>query len=462
MEKPRILLIDEQPARRSALKKALLSTEFTVAEADRLVKIPDLDREKLALVVLVCDQYRSHQLVALSGIGATLPHTPVFVVAPSSSEELAIAALRAGVRDYFRAPYSLVELLTAIHKTIRAAAEHGTAGIGLEKSSGLHSKQPIIGRSKSVTFITGYLRRVAARDCNVLITGETGTGKQLVAELIHKESTRRLKPFVSINCAAIPDTLLESELFGYERGAFTGADLRSSGKLASGDGGTVFLDEVGDMSAYAQAKMLHVIDCKYLQRLGSPANIAADIRIVAATNKDLEKLASENSFRRDLYFRLNVVTIHMPSLRERKEDIPTLVHYYIDVLNRNYGLGVRGLSEAAMNRLVRYDWPGNIRELKNTLESIYVNGPPVQIQTTDLPERIRRSTIEQRLDGSDQERLVRVLAACKWNKSKAAERLRWSRMTIYRKMARYNITPSSMEISEDTCCPVNSRRESVG
>jgi two-component system response regulator HydG/two-component system response regulator AtoC len=295
--------------------------------------------------------------------------------------------------------------------------------------------------------LKAFLLRVAASDSNVLITGETGTGKDIVAELIHENDARRRGPFVRVNCAAVPETLVESELFGHEKGAFTGADCARDGLLKAAAGGTVFFDEIGDMSPFAQAKILRAVENHEIHRLGSQRDIPVDFRVLAATHRDLEKDAFEGRFRQDLYFRLNVSRIHVPPLRERKEDIPLLFDHYIRVFRSRRGLDVEGLAEDALESLVRYDWPGNVRELKNLVESSLVVATSRRISFADLPEdfraRLRRSETPQ---PGERERLVSALVSTRWNKTEAASRLNWSRMTLYRKMAKYEIeAPSPKE-----------------
>jgi transcriptional regulator with PAS, ATPase and Fis domain len=288
--------------------------------------------------------------------------------------------------------------------------------------------------------IKTYIDKVATTDSNVLITGETGTGKELVADLIHRKSVREQGPFVSINCAAIPDNLLESELFGYERGAFTGAHALKEGQLKLADGGTAFFDEIGDMSPYAQAKILRVIESKTIYRLGGKRRIPLNIRVIAATNQDLDQLLAQDKFRKDLYFRVNVARIHLPPLRERPEDILPLCHYYLCQLNHRFGRRVEGFTDDALAYLMRHDWPGNVRELKNLLEATFVNGPSRQISFMDLPEQFRKRFSDAETSPQDErERLLSALLSTNWNISKAAQRLRWSRMTLYRKLGKYHI-----------------------
>jgi transcriptional regulator with PAS, ATPase and Fis domain len=287
------------------------------------------------------------------------------------------------------------------------------------------------------------MRQVAQTDSNVLITGETGTGKQLVAEMIHRNSLRRDRAFVCINCAAIPDTLLESELFGYERGAFTGAFSLKEGWLKAANGGTAFFDEIGDMSHYAQAKILRTIETKELQRLGAQKSIALNLRVIAATNQDLEGLMSEGKFRKDLYFRLNVARVHLPPLRDRKEDIPLLLQHYIRELNLRFGREIEGFTDEALECLLQYSWPGNIRELKNLVEAIFVSLPSRRISVMDLPQHfIKQLRIREDCPQGERDRLLAALLSTNWNMSKAAQKLQWSRMTVYRKVAKYRILQS--------------------
>jgi transcriptional regulator with PAS, ATPase and Fis domain len=295
----------------------------------------------------------------------------------------------------------------------------------------------MVGESKAMQRVKSYMTRAAASDCTVLITGETGTGKELAAEFIHNTSGRRNKQFVCVNCAAIPDSLLESELFGHARGAFTGADNSRDGLLASAEGGTILLDEIGDMSLSAQAKILRVLEKKEVARLGSTQQQKIDIRFVAATNQDLEAMSDRGTFRKDLFYRLNAARVELPPLRDRREDIPLLVEFYRDRLGSG---DVTRLSEDCMQRLSNYNWPGNIRELKNVLESLFLHCDSSEVQSEELPGRLQHSVYDETVLTADERgRLVKALCTTQWNKSRAAEMMSWSRMTLYRKMAKYRI-----------------------
>jgi DNA-binding NtrC family response regulator len=279
-----------------------------------------------------------------------------------------------------------------------------------------------------------YLRRVAPTNSTVLITGETGTGKDLAAAAVHNLSLRRNRTFVVVNCAAIPDSLLESELFGHERGAYTGADSRYEGRLRHANGGTTFFDEIGDLSPLGQAKLLRVLECREIHALGAKSSSTLDLRIVAATNRDLEEMVQQGRFRRDLYFRLNVARVHLVPLRERREDIPLLFAHFERALRTDKE--TRPLRPEALAHLTAYDWPGNIRELRNTVECMLIHGAGTELQVSDLPHHIVSRDLPQ---VPERDKVLAALASTKGNKAEAARKLNWSRMTLYRKISRYRI-----------------------
>jgi DNA-binding NtrC family response regulator len=337
-------------------------------------------------------------------------------------------------------PFSYESLATTMNRCLSDSLPQKSLAARNMTASRLNNGQRMIGASPLMRKINVYIEKVASTDSTVLITGESGTGKELVAELIHRNSPRQQNPFLRVNCAAIPDSLLESELFGYERGAFTGAHAFKEGQLKLADRGTVFLDEIGDMSPYAQAKVLRAIENREIQRLGGKGSIPLDIRLLAATNQDLEQLVSAGKFRKDLYFRLSVARIQLPPLRDRKEDIPCLFEHYIAELNRRFGLNVEGFTEEALAYLLDYDWPGNVRELKNLLEATFVTLPSQRIGIMDLPEPFReRSRQAEGPLPDERERVLSALVSTQWSRRKAAEQLHWSRMTLYRKMLKYDL-----------------------
>lgn len=293
--------------------------------------------------------------------------------------------------------------------------------------------------------IRDFIVKASRTDSNVLITGETGTGKEVLARLIHDLSPRRARPLVSINCASLPDNLLESELFGYERGAFTGAVAAFPGRLRMATGGTVVLDEIGEMTVAGQAKLLRAIDSRQISPLGSRHNLAIDVRIVAATNQDPERMVREKRFRSDLYFRLNVARIHVSPLRERRDDVLPLFRHYVAEFCGRPG-GDLAISQPACECLLRYQWPGNVRELRNVAEVIGIDPPRGEIAVQHLPRALRGGGATSMLSLSERDRMVAVLAATNWNKSQAARQLHWSRMTLYRKMTKYDVSshPASL------------------
>jgi transcriptional regulator with PAS, ATPase and Fis domain len=298
----------------------------------------------------------------------------------------------------------------------------------------------LLGRSPCIRQLRQYLARIAPANSNVLVLGETGTGKELVAELIHLNSRRAAGPLICLNTAAIPDALLENELFGHERGAFTGASSPQTGKLSAAQHGTVFLDEIGEVSLQIQAKLLRVLDRKPIYRLGGSHRVDVDVRIIAATNDDLEHSIDQGRFRKDLYYRLNVVRVDVPPLRERQEDVPLLIDHYLRQFSGELGRSVQGLSPGALDMLCCYQWPGNVRELRNVVEALLVNLAPETTGVVDVPPQVMRQlTRALSAPTSERERLLNALASTNWNKSKAAHQLHCSRMTLYRKMHRYHV-----------------------
>ncbi len=445
MSNGNILIAAEDQLLRRRLREHLLRPDWSAELSDAAGAQRSVQQGHVDLVIIVPPRDDPDAGIRLGkSLRETNPELPLVLLAGRSSEEVAIAALRAGITDYVRDPYDLEEVAAAVERCLsrsprRSTRKERTAAESIESF-------PIVGESASMREIKTYIGRVASTASNVLLTGETGTGKELVAEWIHRSSPRRERPFLCINCAALPDGLLESELFGHERGAFTGAHAFQEGRLKLADGGTALLDEVGDMSPEGQAKILRVIESKEVHRLGGRGRIPLDIRFIAATNQDLEQRVAEGVFRKDLFFRLNVARMHLPPLRERREDIPLLCAHYLGELNRKYGRSVEGFTAEASEMLFRYNWPGNVRELKNLLEAVFINLPSRQITLMDLPEQFRKRLNETAGAPQDErDRLLSALFSTNWNKSRAAEKLCWSRMTLYRKLAKYNLTSGGGE-----------------
>ncbi len=451
MEKARILVVDDDAHMLGFLKSALERNGFVslpASDCERALRIHARSAPDLAIL-----DYR----LARDGSGLELARLmrrqdsnfPVILITAFGTEDLAIEALRDNIDDYFPKPFLIDDLLGSIERLLRWRVRKAWTASAQPPSVAreLIDGHLMVGESRAMRATRAYIRKVALADTSVLVTGETGTGKELVAELIHRNSGRAHRPFIRLNCAAIPDTLLESELFGYERGAFTGAYATQEGKLKLADGGTVFLDEIGDMSLSTQAKVLRVFDKKPIQRLGGRRDMTLDVRLIAATNQSLEELMSTGRFRRDLYFRLNVTQVVLRPLRDRKEDIPSLLDHFISEFNRQMGKQVVGVTQELLDHMLRYDWPGNIRELRNVTEACLLNVDSGTIGLGDTPEQYRTKLGADVMN--EKELLLRALFSTKWNKSKAAKSLHWSRMTVYRKLVKYHLTSRITSTTED-------------
>jgi DNA-binding NtrC family response regulator len=448
MNKTVILIIERDRSLRRRLSTMLVEHGFAVIEAsDKTTALQCFHKSVADLIIVDASLDIPWDGIEVAQyIRRRSRKIPLILITSHGSEDLAIAALRAKVDDYFKQPLALDTLVASICRLCDGSSTSAAITV-----PALADDQRMIGDSLPLQGIKAYIGKVAATDTNVLITGETGTGKELVADLIHRNSPRSRRPFIGINCAAVPDNLLESELFGYERGAFTGAHVLKEGQLQLAEGGTFFFDEIGDMSPYAQAKILRAIEDKAVYRLGGKRRIAIDVRVIAATNQDLDQLVAQEKFRKDLYFRLNVARIHLPPLRERKEDIPPLCQHYLRQLNHRFGRGVEGFTNEALAYLIRHDWPGNVRELKNLLEAAFVNDLPRRISFLDLPEQFRkRSNAAEASPQDERERLLATLFSTNWNVSKAAQQLRWSRMTLYRKLEKYHIVKGGRPEAQET------------
>ena len=300
----------------------------------------------------------------------------------------------------------------------------------------------IVGISPAIVALREYLPKVARSRATVLITGTTGTGKERVAEMLHALGPRSHRPFIAINCAAMPESLVESELFGHEKGAFTGAIGASKGHFLNSNGGTLFLDEIAEMSLYAQTKLLRVLETREVTPVGACKVVPTDVRIIAATNQPLETLVERKQFRPDLFYRLNVARIVLPDLKDRKEDIPFLLKMAIEDLNRRDNCAVGQPDPELLDCLTRHQWPGNVRELRNLVEAVFIDPPKGCITLDHLPPLFRELFARYRMSRPDErDRLLAALRKTEWNKAEAAKHLSWSRMTLYRKLEKYQIDP---------------------
>jgi len=408
-----------------------------------------IENKPAAIIVLESNPILDWDVIEVTKkIRLSYEQIPIILFIKNSSENLAISALKAGVHDYFKIPINHDQFMTAINNfyLTKANAESKQQPDNIYEKCTKLSNIKIVGASEKIFHTRQLAGKFAHTNSNVLITGETGTGKELIARLIHSSSSRRNSPITCVNCAAIPENLLESELFGHERGAFTGAQNNRDGILMHANKGTLFLDEIGEMSIYAQAKILRAIETKTVQRIGSKHTTPVDIRVIAATNQNLEKLVETKQFRKDLFYRLNVARIHLPPLRERITDIKPLCDHFVSEFNSLFKQNIIKINDEVLSLLLQYKWPGNVRELKNVMEAIFINQPVKEIQVKDLPENYyeiltnRSNKLEaEAIHEEERDKLLVALISTNWNKSKAAEKLNWSRMTLYRKMQKYQI-----------------------
>jgi DNA-binding NtrC family response regulator len=424
------------PALATALNTFGCETLYAQSESELIRLIGRCPPE--CVVIPVDDDSEGEGLRLAGAIRQIDQACPLLLLKRSITAEFAVRALRIGVSDILQIDSSAEEIRSALSGICMRA---GVGATFAENGKARHGDVRMVGHGPAISSVRQQIARVAATNANVLITGESGTGKELAAELIHRSSQRGSGPFVSINCAAIPDTLLESELFGFERGAFTGAQTARDGKLQHASGGTVFLDEIGDMSLPSQAKILRALETRTIQRLGSNVSTPVDIRLVAATNQVLEQLVSEKKFRQDLYFRLDVVRIHLPPLRERTEDISELTEHLLSDLASQLRSPVRRIQSDVLEQLKMHDWPGNIRELRNVVESILVFSSSSTIGPSDLPLHIRtRLKTSLQSPKGERSQILSALSSVNWNRGEAAKILRYSRMTLYRRMQKHSIT----------------------
>jgi len=447
-----ILIVDDDPAHRTMLRTLLTGWGYAISEADDGSSAIEMVHEQpFDLILMDIRMIKVSGLEALIDIKAFNPAIPVIIMTAYSSVETAVEALKNGAYDYLTKPLDFDELRLTMERAMehRQLREENRL---LRETLGSHfDSQHIIGRSPSMIKLLETVAQVAPSEATVLITGESGTGKEMIAGAIHFNSPRKDGPLVKINCAAITETLLESELFGHEKGAFTGAYKRREGRFRQAHGGTLFLDEVSEMSLAMQVKLLRVLQDREITRVGGEEVIKVDVRIIAATNKDPQLEIEEGRFRDDLYYRLNVVTFNMPPLRERREDIPLLSQHFLKQFSEQNRKQIKGFTPQAMDRLLKYDWPGNVRELMNAVERAVVlargdylaeeelslipqgrqpegETPSKDITPADLP-----------LDEVEKTTILKMLELTGGNKSEAARRLGITRRTLHKKLKAYGV-----------------------
>src|SRR4051812_36793100 len=391
-ERRRVLVVDDEEAARYGIRRALGAGDYDIEEAgsveDARSRMAENAPDLMLLDVNLPGMSGLDFLRELAEGGDASPL--VIMVTAYGSERMAVEAIKTGAYDYLSKPFEIEDLRLVVKnalETVRLRRENQTLRRRIELEGARHGS--LLGNSESMGHVRGVIEKVAETDATVLVRGESGTGKELVARELHERSShRRRGAFVAVNCAALPSELIESELFGHEKGAFTGASARRRGKFEQADGGTLFLDEIGDMSANVQAKLLRALEDRRIERLGGNESVAVDVRIVSATHRPLEQEIAGGNFRADLFYRLRVVTIEIPPLRERREDIPLLAESFARLTAERYNLPARPLAQSALRRLVEYAWPGNVRELRNTIERAAIMAEGHELTARDLPEEV--------------------------------------------------------------------------
>jgi DNA-binding NtrC family response regulator len=447
--KKRILVVEDEEKLRRVIELQLVSAGFEVdkaAAAEEGLKI--LDRADLVLTDFKLPNMDGLQLLSL--IRRQNAQVPVIVMTAYGSVETAVEAMKAGATDFLLKPFSLDHLMRVVQKALEVHTLRDENRKLKEELGRRYEYDNIIGRSQPMQEIFAVIERVAPTRATVLLAGESGVGKDLIARAIHFHSPRRDRPMVKINCTALPENLMESELFGYEKGAFTGANTTKPGKFEQADSGTVFLDEIGDVPASIQVKLLRVLQEREFERLGSNVTRHIDVRVIAATNQDLRAALEQGTFREDLYYRLNVVPIDIPPLRERKPDIPYLANHFVEKLAPGAGSRVESISGAAMDKLMAYHWPGNVRELENVIERSLVMCAGTELAASDIRiESAPRPRAQNEahflpegmtLDEYERDIIREALRRADGNKSHAARLLGLTRNAL-----RYRLTQMGLE-----------------
>ncbi|NTW64977.1 MAG: sigma-54-dependent Fis family transcriptional regulator [Nitrospirae bacterium] len=449
MDKTNILVIDDEKDICRALNIILSKEGYAVTEAYNGEQAVDLlKKQTFDIIMTDIKMDKMDGFEVLRQAQSLTPGSSVVMMTAFASVGSAVEAMRAGAADYITKPFINDDIRLTIKRIVESRElQMENQILRQELSQRCISFKNIIGTSDAIQKVFSVMEKVIPSKANILITGESGTGKGLVAQAIHESGPRMDKPFISINCGAIPENLLESELFGHKKGSFTSAIEDKKGLITMANSGTLFLDEVGELPSSLQVKLLNVIQNKELTPVGDTRVIAVDVRIIAATNADLMQRVKDGRFREDLFYRLNVIEIRIPSLRERKDDIPLLIKHYLQVFNDEAGKKIKDIDYEAMKAMLAYDWPGNIRELRNTLERAVVLAEGDIVTLHDLPDKFRSldlegiatSSLRQALDDYEREYIRRSLAENKGNKEATATRLGIDLATLYRKLKKLRI-----------------------
>lgn len=438
----KILIVDDEQIVRDSLTHWFEEDGYQVSSAaDAFDVLKDLQPGKYDIMLVDIKMPKMSGLELLEKVKEIDPDCIVIIITAYASVPSAVQALKNGAFDYVTKPIDPDELSHLIKNAIKQKALK-KENIALKTSiDEMFSFEGLIGESSEMKKVFDLIKIVAPQDTTVMIRGESGTGKELIARAIHMNSPRKYYPIIPVNCGAFTETLLESELFGHEKGAFTGAQYRRKGKIEMANGGTLFLDEVGSISPKMQVELLRVLESKQFTRVGGTEVVKVDFRLISATNENLEKLVEEGKFREDLYYRLNVFTIYVPPLRERRGDIPILANYFVQKFARQMNKPILKISDEAMEILLNHSWPGNVRELENAIERAMVVGKPPEIKPSDLPFHLEKvnSFESDSLEEVEKNHIQRVLRKYDWNITKAASALNIDRVTLYNKIKKYGL-----------------------
>ncbi|MGB6065792.1 MAG: sigma-54 dependent transcriptional regulator [Desulfomonilaceae bacterium] len=457
--KEKILVVDDEPSQRKMLQANLSLEGYRVFEADDGTDaISKVSNEFFDLILMDNRMSNMDGIEALKQIKQISPGIPVIIITAYASVETAVEALQAGAHDYLTKPLDIEELKIKVQQSLEFWRLKEDNILQRRRIENLFDASRIVGRSLRMKEVLETVAMVAPTEASVLILGESGTGKELIANALHQGSTRTEKRFIKVNCAALPETLLESELFGHEKGAFTGAVGRRPGRFELADGGTIFLDEVGEMSLATQSKLLRVLQEREFEPLGSTRTVKVDIRIITASNRILKDEVKKGTFREDLFYRLNVVPILLPGLRERKEDIPLLIEHFLKIYNEKNGRNLQGFHPRALDALMRYSWPGNIRELENVVERAVILTRDDYVPFSELPESIREATGDPLSKGilegirpgmtireMERELIIKTLEDNDGNRTHSARVLGITRRTLQHKLKEYEIDQHSSD-----------------
>jgi DNA-binding NtrC family response regulator len=452
VSKPLVLAVDDEPGVLESYKIILEDTCEVRTVADGTTALSVLAHEDIRLVILDLRLPDMEGLEVLLRIKEMDEYLGVVVVTAVGDVKTAVRAMQAGASEYLVKPFDIATLQAVVARTLERQALMKEVLYLRSEVEGYHPFVDIVGRDEKMLEIFELIERVSDSDATVLITGESGTGKELIARALHQRSHRSLRPFVAVNCTAIPENLIESELFGHERGAFTGAVQRRIGKFELAHSGTLFLDEIGSMRLDMQTKLLRALQEREIERVGGERTIKVDVRVVAATNADLRELVKAKAFRDDLYYRLNVIPVYVPPLRARKGDIALLIQYFLEKYNRQFNRRVRGFSLAAIEAMQAYDWPGNVRELENIVERLVVISKHESIQLRELPLDLQSShtplveqleeegyDLRKAVQQFEREYIRRVLEKTHWNQTVAARMLGIHRNTLLGKIEQLDL-----------------------